>query len=198
MARKKVTNGLDAAAEMETVADGGGDVAEREGGERGESAAAGLDSAATGTGAVEWDSAAAGAGAVGRDSAVAGGGAEALPVAALGGGACVLTNCTDSPRGLSLSRGLMVLGPREMRSLGADEYAEVRKLLRTEMLQRLVDSGIFRLSGLGDDEASIRVQTPAPPAILAEAVPVPELSRPVSVASAPAIVEHQNGGPLET
>lgn len=109
----------------------------------------------------------------------------------------VLTNCTDTARGICLSRRVLKLQPREMRELSIDEYDEVKAMFRTETFQRFVDSGIFRLSGLSDDEQSATVKTPEPPAELTSPRIVDMLQTPVAVVSAPRVVEHQPGGPLE-
>ena len=108
----------------------------------------------------------------------------------------VLTNCTGSARGLTLSGGVIMLAPREMRELSDEEYDEVRALFHTETFQRFADNGYFSLSGIGDDAESVNPKTPEPPAGLSLALPVDALATPVSVAHEPRVVEHQTGGPV--
>lgn len=87
-----------------------------------------------------------------------------------GGSALILSNCTATPRGLALSRGMVILGPREMRPVPLSEQAEVRALFRCRTFQRFVDNGVFRLSELSDNDADVEVKTPPPPATLTRPV----------------------------
>ena len=75
----------------------------------------------------------------------------------------VLTNCTNSPRGIAFKNGIVILQPREMRVVPADQQQEVRDLFKNPTFQRFVDHVIFRLSSIGDDEQSIVVKTPPRP-----------------------------------
>jgi len=126
---------------------------------------------------------------------------ETPPVASTrGGSVLVLTNCTDSPRGIAFKKGIVILQGREVRRVPDDEQAEVRAMFKSRTFQRFVDNGIFRLAELSDDEESVVVPTPAPPAGLDTTIQT-STERPVSTstgprATAPTVVEHQAGGPL--
>ena len=116
-------------------------------------------------------------------------------------GTLVLTNCTDSPRGIAFKNGIVILQPREMRLVPANEQAEVRELFKNPTFQRFVDHGIFRLSSIGDDEQSTVVKTPAPPKSLTQEVCLNELQMSIgtstgSRASSPKVVAYQQGGAL--
>lgn len=113
----------------------------------------------------------------------------------------ILTNCTDTARGISLQKGLRIIGPREMYQVPPEERDEVKALFKSKSFQRFVDNGIFRLSKIKDDEESVEVRTPTPPADLTAAVPVEGLKNPAgtgtgTLARAPEVVGHQTGGPL--
>ena len=113
----------------------------------------------------------------------------------------VLTNCTNSPRGIAFKNGIVILQPREMRVVPADQQQEVRDLFKNPTFQRFVDHGIFRLSSIGDDEQSTVVKTPPPPEALTKEVCVNELqmaigTRTGSRASGPKVVAYQQGGAL--
>lgn len=113
----------------------------------------------------------------------------------------VLTNCTDSPRGIAFKKGIVILQGREMRRVPDDEQDEVRDMFKNRTFQRFVDNGIFRLSEMSDDEQSVVVKTPEPPAGLDPTIRKDSMERPVgtstgSKAKALNVVEHQTGGPL--
>lgn len=108
----------------------------------------------------------------------------------------VLTNCTDAPRGITLKTGVILLQAREMRAITLQEQDEIRALFRCKTFQRFVDNGIFRLSGMDDEEESTAVPTPEAPAALKEGVNVDGLQAPVDVSTPPKVVEYQQGGSL--
>ena len=113
----------------------------------------------------------------------------------------VLTNCTNSPRGIAFKNGIVLLQPREMRLVPADQQDEVRELFKNPTFQRFVDHGIFRLSSIGDDEQSTVVKTPAPPQALTQEVCLNELQMSIgtstgSRATSPKVVAYQQGGAL--
>ena len=113
----------------------------------------------------------------------------------------VLTNCTNSPRGIAFKNGIVILQPREMRVVPADQQQEVRDLFKNPTFQRFVDHVIFRLSSIGDDEQSIVVKTPPPPEALTKEICVNELqmaigTRTGSRATSPKVVAYQQGGAL--
>ena len=113
----------------------------------------------------------------------------------------ILTNCTDSPRGIALKQGIVMLKGREMREVPEAEQAEIRALFKNKTFQRFVDNGIFRLSEMGADEASVKVKTKPSPSSLEPAVKKDSLQTTVgtktgSKAKEPVVVEHQAGGPL--
>lgn len=110
--------------------------------------------------------------------------------------AMVLTNCTDAPRGITLKTGVVLLQPREIRTVPLAEQDEIRALFRCKTFQRFVDNGIFRLSGMNDDEESTKVPTPEAPAALKEGVNVDGLQAPVNLSTPPKVVEYQQGGSL--
>ena len=99
----------------------------------------------------------------------------------------------------------MVLRPGEVRVVPDDEADEIRALFRSRSFQKLVDSGLFRVSGLGDEEL-ISQKTPAPPKELVDSVTVKDTGLRVG-ASADRnynpdsgqklkVVGHQAGGPV--
>lgn len=113
----------------------------------------------------------------------------------------VLTNCTSSPRGIAFKNGIVILQPREMRLVPAEQQEEVRDLFKNPTFQRFVDHGIFRLSRIGDDEQSVEVKTPAPPEILNQEICLNELQMSIgtstgSRATSPKVVAYQQGGAL--
>ena len=113
----------------------------------------------------------------------------------------ILTNCTDTQRGIMLKKGIILLGPREMRTVPIEEQDEIKAMFACTTFQRFVDNGIFRLSKMRDDEQSVEVETPEPPANLTSAVGAEGLVTPVSTETGPksqepVVVEHQTGGPL--
>jgi len=128
---------------------------------------------------------------------------EAAPVtkAPVGRTVLVLTNCTDSPRGIMFKKGIVILQGREMRRIPVDEQDEIKAMFKNETFQRFVDNGIFRLAEMKDGEESAKVATPKPPADLNQTVKPDSLEHSVgtstgSRAKAPVVVEHQTGGPL--
>lgn len=113
----------------------------------------------------------------------------------------ILTNCTDTRRGISLKQGIRYLEAREMWSVPLELQDEIRGLFRCRTFQRFVDNGVFRLSPLEDGEESTVVKTPAPPADLAPESAVSGLENPAGTATghlarAPEVVGHQTGGPV--
>ena len=82
-----------------------------------------------------------------------------------------ISNPTNTPRGVQLKKGTVVLRPGEVRIVPDDEADEIRALFRSRSFQRLVDSGLFRVSGLGDEEL-ISQKTPEPPKELVSSVTV--------------------------
>jgi len=113
----------------------------------------------------------------------------------------ILTNCTDSPRGILLKKGIVILQGREMRRVPLDEQDEIKAMFGSETFQRFVDNGVFRLTQMKDGEESVKVKTPAPPADLIQGVKTDSLENTVSTATGPrakepVVVEHQSGGPL--
>lgn len=108
----------------------------------------------------------------------------------------VLTNCTDAPRGITLKTGVVLLQPREIRTVPLAEQDEIRALFRCKTFQRFVDNGILRLSGMDEDEESTDVPTPEAPAALKEGVSVDGLQAPVGVSTPPKVVEYQQGGAM--
>lgn len=101
----------------------------------------------------------------------------------------ILTNCTDSPRGIIFSTGMVMLAPREIRTLTDKETIELKVMCKNSTFQRFLDNGIFRLHGMLEKEASVTIKTPTPPADLQASVDVPSLSTPVAVSSTPKVVE---------
>lgn len=82
-----------------------------------------------------------------------------------------ISNPTNTPRGVQLKKGTVVLRPGEVRIVPDDEADEIRALFRSRSFQKLVDSGLFRVSGLGDEEL-ISQKTPEPPKELVDSVTV--------------------------
>lgn len=116
-----------------------------------------------------------------------------------------ISNPTNTPRGVQLKKGTVVLRPGEVRVVPDDEADEIRALFRSRSFQKLVDSGLFRVSGLGDEEL-ISQKTPAPPKELVDSVTVKDTGLRVG-ASADRnynpdsgqklkVVGHQAGGPV--
>ena len=116
-----------------------------------------------------------------------------------------ISNPTNTPRGVQLKKGTVVLRPGEVRVVPDDEADEIRALFRSRSFQKLVDSGLFRVSGLGDAEL-ISQKTPAPPKELVDSVTVKDTGLRVG-ASADRnynpdsgqklkVVGHQAGGPV--
>lgn len=116
-----------------------------------------------------------------------------------------ISNPTNTPRGVQLKKGTVVLRPGEVRIVPDDEADEIRALFRSRSFQKLVDSGLFRVSGLGDEEL-ISQKTPAPPKELVDSVTVKDTGLRVG-ASADRnynpdsgqklkVVGHQAGGPV--
>ena len=116
-----------------------------------------------------------------------------------------ISNPTITPRGVQLKKGTVVLRPGEVRIVPDDEADEIRALFRSRSFQKLVDSGLFRVSGLGDEEL-ISQKTPAPPKELVDSVTVKDTGLRVG-ASADRnynpdseqklkVVGHQAGGPV--
>ena len=92
---------------------------------------------------------------------------------AMGGGARIVTNCTDTPRGINLGKlGVISLGPREIKPVTDPEYDALQQLFSSSSFQRFADAGIFRLSRMNDDEESAATPTPDPPASLTTTVDV--------------------------
>lgn len=114
----------------------------------------------------------------------------------------VLTNCTDTARGISLTGGIKNLEGREMWTVPEMQKDEIRALFKSRTFQRFIDNDIFRLSEIGDDEQSAVVKTPEPPANLTESPIIESLGGKVvgtnsgSLAKSPEVVEYQQGGPL--
>jgi hypothetical protein len=113
----------------------------------------------------------------------------------------ILTNCTNTQRGITLKDGIKFLDPREIWTVPVEKKNEIRAMFNSRTFQRFVDNDIFRLSEILDGEESTEVKTPEPPADLKTAAPVEGLQTPVGtatgkLASEPKVVEHQNGGPL--
>lgn len=115
-----------------------------------------------------------------------------------------ISNPTNTPRGIQLKKGTVVLRPGEVRVVPYDEADEIRALFRSRSFQKLVDSGLFRVSGLGDEEL-ISQKTPEPPKDLVDSVTVKDTGLRVG-ASADRnynpdseqklkVVGHQAGGP---
>lgn len=116
-----------------------------------------------------------------------------------------ISNPTNTPRGIQLKKGTVVLRPGEVRVVPYDEADEIRALFRSRSFQKLVDSGLFRVSGLGDEEL-ISQKTPEPPKELVDSVTVKDTGLRVG-ASADRnynpdsgqklkVVGHQAGGPV--
>lgn len=116
-----------------------------------------------------------------------------------------ISNPTNTPRGVQLKKGTVVLRPGEVRIVPDDEADEIRALFRSRSFQKLVDSGLFRVSGLGDEEL-ISQKTPEPPKGLVDSVTVKDTGLRVG-ASADRnynpdsgqklkVVGHQAGGPV--
>ena len=116
-----------------------------------------------------------------------------------------ISNPTNTPRGVQLKKGTVVLRPGEVRIVPDDEADEIRALFRSRSFQKLVDSGLFRVSGLGDEEL-ISQKTPEPPKELVDSVTVKDTGLRVG-ASADRnynpdsgqklkVVGHQAGGPV--
>ena len=116
-----------------------------------------------------------------------------------------ISNPTNTPRGIQLKKGTVVLRPGEVRVVPYDEADEIRALFRSRSFQKLVDSGLFRVSGLGDEEL-ISQKTPEPPKDLVDSVTVKDTGLRVG-ASADRnynpdseqklkVVGHQAGGPV--
>lgn len=116
-----------------------------------------------------------------------------------------ISNPTNTPRGVQLKKGTVVLRPGEVRIVPDDEADEIRALFRSRSFQKLVDSGLFRVSGLGDEEL-ISQKTPEPPKDLVDSVTVKDTGLRVG-ASADRnynpdsgqklkVVGHQAGGPV--
>ncbi len=113
----------------------------------------------------------------------------------------ILTNCTNTQRGITLKDGIKFLEPREMWIVPSDKEDEVRTMFNSRTFQRFVDNDIFRLSEIRDGEEGTEVKTPEPPADLTAAAGVEGLQTPVgtatgNLASSPRVVEHQDGGSL--
>ena len=113
----------------------------------------------------------------------------------------ILTNCTNTQRGITLKDGIKFLEPREMWTVPSDKEGEIRVMFNSRTFQRFVDNDIFRLSEIRDGEEETEVKTPEPPADLVAAASVDGLQAQVgtatgSLASAPKVVEHQDGGSL--
>lgn len=62
-----------------------------------------------------------------------------------------ISNPTLSARGIMLNKGVMFLEPGEVKLVPEEDEDEIRALFKTESLQAVVDSGLLRFSGLGDD-----------------------------------------------
>lgn len=91
-----------------------------------------------------------------------------------------LTNCTESPRGIMLSTGSFMLGPRETRSVPPALEEAMRRTLKLRIYQGLTDAGIFRVDEkMKVDEESAKQDTPAPPPELSNNVDVKGLLNPV-------------------
>lgn len=108
----------------------------------------------------------------------------------------ILTNCTNSPRGLTLSSGVKILEAREMWQVPQAQRDEIRSLFKSPAFARFADNGVFRLGTLSDDEQSLAQKTPEPPQDLTDAVHTPGLAAPTGVrtgerASAPKIIGYQ-------
>ena len=113
----------------------------------------------------------------------------------------ILTNCTNTQRGITLKDGIKFLEPREIWTVPSAKEDEIRAMFKSRTFQRFVDNDIFRLSEIRDGEEGTEVKTPEPPADLKTAAPVDGLQTPVGtatgkLASAPTVVEHQSGGPI--
>lgn len=82
-----------------------------------------------------------------------------------------ISNPTLSVRGIMLNKGVMFLDPGEEKLVPEEDEAEVRALFKTESFQAIVDSGLLRFSGIGDNEL-VEQETPEPPSSLIGGVQV--------------------------
>lgn len=112
----------------------------------------------------------------------------------------IFTNMTNTRRGITLSSGVKYLDPREMWEVPESQREEIRSLFKSRTFQRFVDTGVFRLGEIGDDDESKTVKTPDPPEDLK-----PELKigteKPVGtetgkLSSGPVVVGHQAIDPV--
>jgi hypothetical protein len=109
-----------------------------------------------------------------------------------------ITNRTESRKGITLSTGVLLIESRKSAPIPRELEDEVKALFKSATFQRFVDTGIFSLTGMKDDDESVNVETPAPPADLAAmvdaGVQTPVGTETGSRAQTPVVVEHQTGG----
>ena len=107
----------------------------------------------------------------------------------------VLTNCTATPRAISLgAAGKLTLAPLEMRPLSDKEYSALKKLFASRTFQKFADNGIFRLSGMGADEQPVDVPVPQAPEDLTAPVAVDGVTTVVSTGSGTRAVSPRSAG----
>lgn len=98
---------------------------------------------------------------------------EDAPLISGGSDKLTLSNPTGSTRGLMLPKGVLLLQPGEVRVIPDEHVDEVKKLLRTNALQAIVDSGVLRVSGHRVGEKDVKQPTPTPPSELTGTTQVP-------------------------
>lgn len=97
--------------------------------------------------------------------------ASQRPLQGAATGKLTLSNPTRSVRGLMLRKGIMLLQPGEVKVVPIEDADEVRALFKSRTVQAIIDAGLLRVSGLGDQEL-IDQPTPKAPETLTDSVQV--------------------------
>jgi len=96
--------------------------------------------------------------------------------------AIVISNPSTTPRGIMLTKGVVLLMPGEVKKIPEAIEEEIRELFKNDVIMQIVDAGLLRFSELDKGEELQEQETPTPPGTLATTLQVGDTGLQVSVA----------------